>query len=81
MPPCRSRSRRSRQVGEIDRKKIRDAIASGTFKTLWGDLKYVDQRNANPWAVGQWQNGEIVGLYPADKAGAKPLLFPKPKWS
>ena len=34
--PCRSRSRRSRQVGEIDRKKIRDAIASGTFKTAVG---------------------------------------------
>ena len=26
-------------VGEIDRKKIRDAIASGTFKTVWGDLE------------------------------------------
>lgn len=68
-------------VGEIDRKKIRDVIASGTFKTLWGDLKYVNQRNANPWAVGQWQNGEIVGLYPADKSGARKLLFPKPSWS
>jgi branched-chain amino acid transport system substrate-binding protein len=41
----------------------------------------VSQRNANPWAVGQWQNGEIVGVYPANKAGAKPLLFPKPSWS
>ena len=40
-----------------------------------------NQRNANPWAVGQWQNGEIVGVFPADKAGAKPLLFPKPQWS
>jgi branched-chain amino acid transport system substrate-binding protein len=69
------------QVGEIDRKKIRDTIAGGTFKTIWGDLKYVDQRNANPWAVGQWQDGEIVGLYPANKPGAKPLLFPKPAWS
>jgi branched-chain amino acid transport system substrate-binding protein len=68
-------------VGEIDRKKIRDVIATGTFKTLWGDLKYVKQLNANPWAVGQWQNGEVVGLFPADKQGAKPLLFPKPAWS
>ena len=68
------------QVGEIDRKKIRDVIASGKFQTLWGELSYVDQRNANPWAVGQWQNGEMVGLYPANKAGAKPLLFPKPAW-
>jgi branched-chain amino acid transport system substrate-binding protein len=68
-------------VGEIDRKKIRDAIATGTFKTLWGDLRYVKQLNANPWAVGQWQNGQVVGIFPADKTGAKPLQFPKPKWS
>jgi len=68
-------------VGEIDRKKIRDVIASATFQTVWGELKYVNQRNANPWAVGQWQNGEIVGLHPSNKAGAKPLLFPKPAWS
>jgi branched-chain amino acid transport system substrate-binding protein len=68
-------------VGEIDRKKIRDTIATGTFKTLWGDLKYVDQRNSNPWAVGQWQNGEIVGIFPANKSGAKTPVFPKPKWA
>ena len=81
MAACRSCSRRSRQVGEIDRKKIRDEIAKRHFKTVWGDIKYKDQRNANPWAVGQWQNGEIVGVFPADKSGAKPLLFPKPAWS
>jgi branched-chain amino acid transport system substrate-binding protein len=69
------------KVGEIDRKKIRDVIASGSFKTVWGDIKYVNQLNANPWAVGQWQNGELVCLFPADKAGAKPMLFPKPQWS
>jgi branched-chain amino acid transport system substrate-binding protein len=69
------------QVGEIDRKKIRDAIGSGTFQTVWGELKYVNQRNANPWCVGQWQNGEMVGVYPVSKSGAKSLLFPKPAWS
>jgi len=68
-------------VGEIDRKKIRDVIASGTFNTVWGDIRYVEQRNANPWAVGQWQNGELTCIFPADKAGARPLLFPKPAWS
>jgi len=68
-------------VGEIDRKKIRDAIASGTFNTIWGEIRYVNQLNANPWAVGQWQGGELACLFPADKAGAKPMLFPKPAWS
>jgi branched-chain amino acid transport system substrate-binding protein len=68
-------------VGEIDRKKIRDVLAGTTFKTIWGDIRYENQINASPWAVGQWQNGELACLYPADKAGAKPLLFPKPAWS
>jgi branched-chain amino acid transport system substrate-binding protein len=69
------------QVGEIDRAKIRDALAGGTFNTLWGEIKYKDQLNANPWAVGQWQNGEVHGIYPANLKGAKPLMFPKPKWT
>lgn len=68
-------------VGEIDRPKIRDAIANNKFQTLWGELSYPNQRNANPWAIGQWQNGEMVGVFPANKSGAKPPLFPKPKWS
>jgi branched-chain amino acid transport system substrate-binding protein len=68
-------------VGEIDRKKIRDVIARDKFKTLWGELSYKDQRNTNPWAVGQWQNGEVVGVFPAEKAGARQPIFPKPAWS
>jgi branched-chain amino acid transport system substrate-binding protein len=68
-------------VGEIDRPKIREAIATGTFKTIWGETKYKNQMNVDPWAVGQWQNGEVVGLYPASKAGARPVQFPKPAWS
>jgi branched-chain amino acid transport system substrate-binding protein len=69
------------QVGEIDRAKIRDVIANGTFKTIWGEIKYKNQLNVDPWAVGQWQNGEVVGLYPANKSGARKLLFPKPAWA
>ena len=68
-------------VGEIDRAKIRDAMANGTFSTVAGDIKFVNQRRPDPWAVGQWQKGEVVGVYPADKKGAAPLLFPKPNWT
>jgi branched-chain amino acid transport system substrate-binding protein len=68
-------------VGEIDRAKIRDALANGTFKTIWGEIKFKNQLNVDPWAVGQWQNGEVVGLFPANKSGAKKLQFPKPAWS
>ena len=69
------------QVGEIDRKKIRDVMGSSTFKTVWGDMRFAKQLNANPWSVSQWQNGELVAIAPTDKAGAKPLQFPKPAWS
>jgi branched-chain amino acid transport system substrate-binding protein len=69
------------RVGEVDRTKVRDEIAKGKFDTIWGQLHYTDQRCANPWAVGQWQGGEMVGVFPKDKAGAKPVQFPKPKWS
>jgi branched-chain amino acid transport system substrate-binding protein len=69
------------QVGEIDRKKIRDVMGSSTFKTIWGDMRFVKQLNANPWSVSQWQGGELVAVAPANKPGAKPLLFPKPAWS
>ncbi len=69
------------QVGEIDRKKIRDVMGNSTFKTIWGDMKFVKQLNANPWSISQWQNGELVAIAPTDKPGAKPLQFPKPAWS
>jgi len=68
-------------VGEIDRPKIRDAIANGTFQTIWGETKYRNQLNADPWAVAQWQNGDVVGVYPASKRNARPVQFPKPAWS
>ena len=68
-------------VGEIDRKKIRDAIANGTFSTVFGEIKFKNQFTVDPWAVGQWQNGQVVGVYPANKKGARPLQFPKPAWS
>jgi len=29
--------------------------------------------------VGQWQSGQMVGVFPANKQNAKPPLFPKPK--
>jgi branched-chain amino acid transport system substrate-binding protein len=67
-------------VGEIDRAKVRDVIAAGTFKTVYGEFKFVNQLIVKPWAVGQWQNGEIVPILPEDKPGARSLIFPKPTW-
>lgn len=69
-------------VGEIDRPKIRDNMAAGAKGTLYGDVVWDDNHlNVNAWSVGQWQGGKLVGVYPAKKAGAKPVVFPKPKWT
>lgn len=69
-------------VGEIDRKKIRDEMEKGAKGTLYGDIVWdKNHLNVNAWSVGQWQGGKLVGVYPANKAGAKPIVFPKPKWT
>jgi branched-chain amino acid transport system substrate-binding protein len=64
-----------RAVGEVDREDP-DAI-NGTFRTI-GRTR--PRTMSDPWGVGQWQNGEVVGVYPANKAGARPVQFPKPAW-
>jgi branched-chain amino acid transport system substrate-binding protein len=68
------------KVGEIDRKKVIDAITKGTFDTIVGKIKFDNRLIAHAWLTGQYQNGHWVGLEPATKRGAKPPIFPKPKW-
>lgn len=68
------------QAGEIDRKKIRDAIAGGTFETIADVYAFKDQIHQNAGAVAQWQGDEVVAIYPEGKRGTRPLMFPKPKW-
>jgi branched-chain amino acid transport system substrate-binding protein len=69
-------------VGEIDRPKIQAEMAKGSKGTLYGDLVWDENHlNVNAWSVGQWQGGKMVGVYPANKSGAKPVLHPKPKWT
>ncbi len=35
---------------------------------------------ASSGALGQWQNGQFVGVAPTDLPGAQPIVFPKPAW-
>jgi branched-chain amino acid transport system substrate-binding protein len=63
------------QVGEIDRAKITETIKNGTFKTILGDTKLDNGVLRKVWFVGQWQNGEYVGIAPADMPGAKPAVI------
>jgi branched-chain amino acid transport system substrate-binding protein len=69
------------QSGTLDRKKVRDVVASGTFKTIAGDITYGEKQywRTPPFVVGQWQSGEYVAIQPKDKRKADPI-YPKPDW-
>jgi branched-chain amino acid transport system substrate-binding protein len=70
------------EVGDIkDRAKIAELIGSKTWDTVAGPFTFEGHILAGYWVVGQWQNGEWVGVMPKDRAGARPPLFPKPKWT
>jgi branched-chain amino acid transport system substrate-binding protein len=64
----------------LDRKALRDHIASTEFDTIIGKIRFKDGENvATPGIVSQWQKGEFEVIWPADRATA-PALFPKPAW-
>ena len=64
----------------LDRKALRDHIATTNYKTIIGDVKFTGSENtATPGTVGQWQNGEFEVVWPANVATAK-LNPSKPAW-
>jgi branched-chain amino acid transport system substrate-binding protein len=64
----------------LDRKALRDHLASGEFDTIIGKIRFKDGENvATPGIVSQWQKGEFEVVWPAARATA-PVLFPKPAW-
>ena len=68
------------KVGKIDRPAIIKELQTGTFDTVLGKVKLVDnQMKDNFWLVGQWQDGFFVGVAPAG-AGAANVVVPKPAW-
>ena len=69
------------KVGTLDRKKVLDAIENGgPYQTIVGPIDLKTHIRGKQWGVGQWQNGQFVGIAPADLPGAKPIIFPKPAW-
>jgi len=68
-------------VGDVDRDAVAQAIATGTFKTILGDVKLVDNQLRALWTVGQWQDGKFVGLAHTERAGAREPVVPKPPFS
>ena len=64
----------------LDRKALREHIASTEFDTIIGKIRFKDGENVTtPGIVSQWQKGEFEVVWPADRATA-PALFPKPAW-
>ena len=64
----------------LDRKAIREYIASTEFDTIIGKIRFKDGENVStPGIVSQWQKGEFEVVWPSDRATA-PALFPKPAW-
>ena len=75
-------------AGELDRDKVRDALAKGRFKTPMGDLTFAangfpevrkDAPHANATFPMQIQDGKPVIVWPLDKATGK-LIWPAPGW-
>ena len=69
------------KAGTLDRKKVLDTIVNdGPWQTIVGPIDLKSHIRGKQWGVGQWQNGQFVGIAPADLPGAKPIIFPKPAW-
>jgi branched-chain amino acid transport system substrate-binding protein len=70
------------KIGSIDNAKIIAELHSGdTFQTVQGPVKFNDQ-GENTLGSGylfQWQNGNLLSVYPASQAQASPE-YPKPNW-
>lgn len=64
----------------LDRKALRDYIATNEFDTIIGKIKFRNGENiTTPGVVSQWQNGEFEVVWPPDRS-TSPALYPKPAW-
>jgi branched-chain amino acid transport system substrate-binding protein len=68
------------EAGTLDQTKIRDIMATRTYDTAMGPMRFEKGFNTNhPGEVGQWQNGVFEVIDPDKRRTAKPL-YPKPEW-
>jgi branched-chain amino acid transport system substrate-binding protein len=68
-------------AGTLNQAKIRDIMATKTFDTAMGPMKFDKTRinMTHPGEIGQWQNGMFEIVDPGKKRTAKPI-YPKPEW-
>jgi branched-chain amino acid transport system substrate-binding protein len=67
------------RVGKIDRAAVIKELSSGTFDTIYGKVKLVENRFLDVFQTGQWQGGEYYGIGPSRLAGARAPVA-KPAW-
>jgi branched-chain amino acid transport system substrate-binding protein len=70
--------------GGGDRAKVREALATGSWETIMGEVKFeayegFTNQNKNPMPVIQYQGGTSVTVYPPKVAKAK-AVYPFPGW-
>ena len=64
----------------LDRKALRDYIATNEFDTIIGKIRFKNGENVTtPGVVSQWQSGEFEVVWPPDRS-TSPALYPKPAW-
>jgi branched-chain amino acid transport system substrate-binding protein len=64
----------------LDRKALREQIATNEFTTILGPVRFDGSENASvPGTVGQWQGSEFEVVWPPERATAAPIV-PKPTW-
>jgi branched-chain amino acid transport system substrate-binding protein len=49
-------------AGTKDREAVVEAIKTGTFDTVMGEVKFENNVNRNLWTVGQWKDGVFYGV-------------------
>lgn len=68
------------EAGTLNQTKIRDIMATKTYDTAMGPMRFEKGFNTNhPGEVGQWQNGVFEVIDPDKRRTAKPI-YPKPEW-
>jgi branched-chain amino acid transport system substrate-binding protein len=70
--------------GGGDREKVRQALSTGTWNSLLGEVKFeayegYNNQNKNPMPVTQYQGGKSVTVFPPNVAKAK-AVYPFPGW-
>jgi branched-chain amino acid transport system substrate-binding protein len=63
----------------LDRKAIRDYIASNEHPTIIGPVRFKGSEIQFPGTVSQWVGGDFEVIWPADRATATQVI-PKPAW-